>query len=108
MPVRRSLATTKKHGLIAQETTKTRRLRHVPLMPEAVAAFRAQKARQAREILKLGGLVRDEGLVFSNTAGGHMNGNNLSRHFKPALRRTAGRVPPLQPSPRSGSRPAGP
>lgn len=88
MTVRRFLATTKKHGLVAQETTKTRRSRPVSLMPEAVAAFRAQKAKQAGEILKLGGLIRDEGLVFPNTEGGYMNGNNLSRrHFKPTLRR---------------------
>lgn len=88
MIVRRSLTTTKKHGLIPRETTKTRRSRPVALMPEAVAAFRAQRAKQAEEILRLGGLIKEIGLVFPNTEGAHMNGNNLSRRrFKPIIRR---------------------
>lgn len=88
MLVRDALATTKKHGLVPSGTTKTRRSRPVSLMPEAVAAFRAQRAKQAAEVLKLKGLRLDEGLVFPNTEGSYMNGNNLSRrHFKPIVRR---------------------
>lgn len=89
MVVRDALATTKKHGLVPGGTTKTKRDRPVALMPEAAAAFRAQKAKQAAEVLKLKGLRRDDlGLVFPNTEGSYMNGNNLSRrHFKPTLRR---------------------
>ncbi len=86
--IRDALATTKKHGLVPSGTTKTRRSRPVTLEPEAVAALRAQKAKQAGEILKLKGLRREDlGLVFPNTEGSYMNGNNLSRrHFKPTLR----------------------
>ncbi len=88
MTIRRSLATTKKHGLVPRETTKTRRSRPVSLMPEVVAAFRTQRVKQAEELLRSRGLVRDEGLIFPNTQGRHMNGNCLNwRHFKPALRR---------------------
>lgn len=88
MVIRDALATTKKNGLVPGGTTKTRRWRPVSLMPEASQAFRAQKAKQAAEVLRLKGLRRDEGLVFPNSQGSYMNGNNLSRrHFKPALRR---------------------
>jgi integrase len=71
-----------------RNTTKTRKPRIVPLLPEAVTSLRAHKASQNEERLGKAGLWKDRGLVFPDALGGIMRGNNLSRrHFKPALQR---------------------
>jgi integrase len=71
-----------------RNTTKTRKARAVPLLPEVVAALRSHKARQNEERLALKGLWQDRGLVFPDATGGIIRRENLSRrHFKPALKR---------------------
>lgn len=71
-----------------RNTTKTRKSRVVPLLPEAVGALKTHKAFQNEERLGKAGLWNDLGLVFPDALGGIMRGGNLSRrHFKPALER---------------------
>lgn len=84
--IRRSVEHTKEHGLVLRETTKTKRSRTVPLMPEVVEALKAHRLRQLDERLRYGGAWVDQNLVFPNRKGGIMRTDNLRhRHFKPLL-----------------------
>lgn len=56
-------------------------LRTVALPPRAVAALRAQKARQAAERLAAGELWRDHGLVFARQDGSPVDPNSFRRAF---------------------------
>jgi integrase len=58
------------------------------LTPRAVEALKRHRARQAKEKLKVGGLYRDQDLVFAGEGGNPINPSNLrNRSFKPLLER---------------------
>lgn len=70
-----------------RDSTKTGAVRYVPLLPPAVAALHAHRARQNAERMAAP-RWHDPGLVFGTTEGGVVARRNLSaRHFKPILER---------------------
>jgi integrase len=76
-------------GYVVGAATKSGKGRHVRLTPRAVEALKRHRARQAKEKLKVGGLYRDQDLVFAGEGGNPINPSNLrNRSFKPLLERT--------------------
>lgn len=87
LTIRRTVEEMRGEKPAIRNTTKTRKQRVVPLLPEAAAAIRAHRARQNEERLGKAGLWKDRGLVFPDALGGIMRGGNLAkRHLKPALK----------------------
>lgn len=77
-----------KAGPFIRNATKTGKARTVPLLPEAVAALKAHRARQNEERMAKRGIWREQDLVFADHEGGIVRRENLSRrHFKPLLER---------------------
>jgi integrase len=75
-------------GYVVGAATKSGKGRHVRLTPRAVEALKRHRARQAKEKLKVGGLYRDQDLVFAGEGGNPINPSNLrNRSFKPLLER---------------------
>jgi len=75
-------------GYVMGAATKSGKGRHVRLTPRAVEALKRHRARQAKEKLKVGGLYRDQDLVFAGEGGNPINPSNLrNRSFKPLLER---------------------
>jgi len=75
-------------GYVVGAATKSGKGRHVRLTPHAVEALKRHRARQAKEKLKVGGLYRDQDLVFAGEGGNPINPSNLrNRSFKPLLER---------------------
>jgi integrase len=75
-------------GYVVGAATKSGKGRHVRLTPSAVEALKRHRARQAKEKLKVGGLYRDQDLVFAGEGGNPINPSNLrNRSFKPLLER---------------------
>jgi integrase len=75
-------------GYVVGAATKSGKGRHVRLTPSAVEALKRHRARQAKENLKVGGLYRDQDLVFAGEGGNPINPSNLrNRSFKPLLER---------------------
>lgn len=75
-------------GYVVGAATKSGKGRHVQLTPHAVEALKRHRARQAKEKLKVGGLYRDQDLVFAGEGGNPINPSNLrNRSFKPLLER---------------------
>ena len=76
-------------GYVVGAATKSGKGRHVRLTPRAVEALKRHQARQAKEKLKVGGLYRDQDLVFAGEGGNPINPSNLrNRSLKPLLERT--------------------
>lgn len=70
-----------------RNSTKTGKGRSVPLLPPAVAALSAHRARQNEERMAAASW-EDPGLVFATTTGTIVTRPNLTRrHFKPILER---------------------
>ncbi|MFN8801327.1 MAG: hypothetical protein ACK5ZO_04095, partial [Gemmatimonas sp.] len=98
----RALVRTK--GKVELRSTKTGRVRRVPIPADLVAQLKAHRKTQAAEKLKGGPLYDDTGLVFATQYGHAEHLDNLvRRHFKPLLQRAAyqlaGVVPPAVPKP---------
>jgi integrase len=75
-------------GYVMGAATKNGKGRHVRLTTRAVEALKRHRARQAKEKLKVGGLYRDQDLVFAGEGGNPINPSNLrNRSFKPLLER---------------------
>ena len=75
-------------GLPAFGEPKTERSRRtITVPPEAVAALRTQRARQAQARLLLGPAYTDLGLVFATQVGRPLLARNVTRAFKVALER---------------------
>src|SRR5215217_599275 len=75
-------------GYVMGAATKSGKGRHVRFTPRAVEALKRHRARQAKEKLKVGGLYRDQDLVFAGEGGNPINPSNLrNRSFKPLLER---------------------
>jgi integrase len=75
-------------GYVVGAATKSGKGRHIRLTPRAVEALKRHRARQAKEKLKVGGLYRDQDLVFAGEGGNPINPSNLrNRSFKPLLER---------------------
>jgi integrase len=75
-------------GYVVGAATKSGKGRHVRLTPRAVEALKRHRARQAKEKRKVGGLYRDQDLVFAGEGGNPINPSNLrNRSFKPLLER---------------------
>src|ERR671912_2206431 len=75
-------------GYVVGAATKSGKGRHVRLTPRAVEALKRHRARQAKEKHKVGGLYRDQDLVFAGEGGNPINPSNLrNRSFKPLLER---------------------
>ncbi len=88
LTIRRTASQTRTGAPEIRNTTKTRKARVVPLMPEAANALKAHRARQNAERLALGDLWEDRGLVFPDSQGNVMRRENLSRrHMKPVLQK---------------------
>lgn len=74
-------------GYVVGAATKSGKGRHVRLTPRALEALKRHRARQAKEKLKVGGLYRDQDLVFAGEGGNPINPSNLrQRSFKPLLK----------------------
>jgi integrase len=70
------------------EPKTTRGRRRIPLVPEAVAALRAHRARQSEERLRVGQAWRGLDLVFCDETGEPLNGISVLRYsFYPLLKR---------------------
>lgn len=88
--IRRAVEEMRGEQPVIRNTTKTKKARIVPLLPEAISALKAHRARQNEERLGKAGLWKDRGLVFPNALGGITRGGNLAkRHMKPALERAS-------------------
>jgi integrase len=75
-------------GYVMGAATKSGKGRHIRLIPRAVEALKRHRASQAKEKLKVGGLYRDQDLVFAGEGGNPINPSNLrNRSFKPLLER---------------------
>ena len=75
-------------GYVVGAATKSGKGRHIRLTTRAVEALKHHRARQAKEKLKVGGLYRDQDLVFAGEGGNPINPSNLrNRSFKPLLER---------------------
>lgn len=84
--IRRTVSQARTGPPTIRNTTKTRKPRAVPLLPEVVTSLKAHRVRQNAERLSLGELWQDRNLVFPDAMGGIMRRENLSRrHFKPIL-----------------------
>ncbi len=85
--VRRSVVEIEGKRPYVRNSTKTGKGRSVPLLPPAVAALSAHKARQNAEKLA-SARWEDPDLVFATTTGTVVSRPNLTRrHFKPILQR---------------------
>ena len=86
--IRRTVSEVRGEKPEIRNTTKTRKVRVVPLLPEAVSALKAHRARQNEERLGKAGLWKDKGLVFPGALGDIMPGENVSkRHHRPILKK---------------------
>jgi len=87
--VRRTLTRKSGDGSYDLGEPKTRKSRRtIRLSGRVVEALRSHRSRQAEERLRLGGLYRDQGLVFAGETGSIINPSNLrSRSFGPLLER---------------------
>ena len=75
-------------GYVVGAATKSGKGRHVRLTPRAVETLKRHRARQAKEQRKIGGLYRDQNLLFAGEGGNPINPSNLrNRSFKPLLER---------------------
>lgn len=85
--VGRSLTREKGRYLMGDTKTKKGR-RRVNLTPRTVAALKLHRKRQLEERMRLAGLHRDQGLIFSTQTGAIVGPENLvKRSFKPLLKR---------------------
>lgn len=79
-------------GLVVKEPKTRTSRRSIALSTSAqfnaVEALHAHRARQLEERLAAGAAWKDVGLVFPDTGGGPLRGNNLARRgFEPLMRR---------------------
>lgn len=100
--VRRALVRTK--GNAELRSTKTGRVRRVPIPADLVAQLKAHRKTQVAEKLAAGRQYRDTGLIFATRYGQAEHLDNLvRRHFKPLLVRAAyhlaGKTPAALPAP---------
>jgi integrase len=73
---------------VVQEPKTAMSRRAVSLTRLAIEALNRQRERQAKARQLAGGRWQASGYVFTNTLGGPLEGSNLVRSFKAALRRT--------------------
>ena len=85
LQVRRTLSEPK--GGYIFEAPKSGKGRSVRLTRRATPALRSHRKRQLEERMKLAGLWKDHGLVFTSGVGTPLLGGNLNRSFKATLRR---------------------
>jgi integrase len=88
--IRRTLTRIDNGKRVALGDTKHKNSRRtVRLTPQAVEALRVHLERQLGEIVALGDLYDDQGLVFTSEAGTPINPSNLRQHsFAPLLKKT--------------------
>jgi integrase len=76
----------KGQGLVASEPKSDRGKRRLKLPPRLAAELREHRRRQQAERLAAGPAWADSGFVFTTTSGGALDGRNLLRRWKRALR----------------------
>jgi integrase len=75
-------------GLVFAPLKNAKSRRTIAITASAVEALRRQRARQAEEKLRAGGLYRDGGLMFATESGTPLDAQNVvNRSFKPLLER---------------------
>jgi integrase len=95
MRVVRQLQRTRGGGGLAFSPTKNSNRRTIRLTGTAVDALRKHRAQQAEEKLRLGGIYKDQELVFATTIGTPLDASNVMyRGFKPLLRHAG--LPPIR------------
>jgi integrase len=75
-------------GTFVKEPKTATSRRNIALTTQALEALKAHRAHQLEERLALGAAWKDTGLVFTDSIGGPLRGNNVERrHFGPMMRK---------------------
>lgn len=84
--IRRSLQSAKGGVPVYGEPKTAKSRRTVPLVPEMAASLRAHRAQQDKERGQMGASWKDCGLVFTSIVGTPLDGVNVLKRFKAALK----------------------